>query len=151
MTFLLDTNILVHILRNKRAYFDNTFQINKPNNRLIISAVTIGELRSLALKNKWGDRKLKQMETLIQEFFVVEINNDSIHHRYAEIDTYSQGKLDGRPLSISARNMGKNDLWIAATASVFNATLLTTDNDFDHLDTIFLNVPKIDLLKLAQY
>lgn len=26
-----------------------------------------------------------------------------------------------------------------------------TDNDFDHLDTIFLNIPKIDLLKLSQY
>ncbi len=151
MTFLLDTNILVHILRNKRAYFDHTFQINKPNNRLIISAVTIGELRSFALQNKWGERKQQQMETLIQEFFVVEINTDSIHHHYAEIDTYSQGKLDGRPLSISARNMGKNDLWIAATASVFNATLLTTDNDFDHLGTVFLNVPKIDLAQLAQY
>lgn len=30
-------------------------------------------------------------------------------------------------------------------------TLLTTDNDFDHFDTVFLNVPKIDLVKLAQY
>lgn len=151
MIFVLDTNILVHILRNKRTYFEHTFQINKPNNRLIISAVTIGELRSFALQNKWGERKQQQMETLIKEFFVVEINNDSIHHRYAEIDTYSQGKLDGRPLSISARNMGKNDLWIAATASVFNATLLTTDNDFDHLDTVFLSVPKIDLVKLSEY
>ena len=26
---------------------------------------------------------------------------------------------------MTARNMGKNDLWIAATASVTNATLLT--------------------------
>jgi tRNA(fMet)-specific endonuclease VapC len=91
------------------------------------------------------------MEDLINEFFVVEINNDAIHNRYAEIDTFSQGKLDERPLGTSARNMGKNDLWIAATASVFNATLLTTDNDFDHLNTIFVDVPKIDLVKLAQY
>lgn len=30
-------------------------------------------------------------------------------------------------------------------------TLLTTDNDFDHLDTVFLSTPKIDLVKLAQY
>jgi tRNA(fMet)-specific endonuclease VapC len=151
MIFLLDTNILVHILRDKRAYFEQTFQINKPEHRLILSAVTIGELRAFALRNRWGERKKQQMEELIDEFFVVEIHNDAIHNRYAEIDTFSQGKLDGRPLSMSARNMGKNDLWIAATASVFNATLLSTDNDFDHLHKAFLNVPKIDLNKLSQY
>jgi tRNA(fMet)-specific endonuclease VapC len=150
MIFVLDTNILVHILRKKRAYFDHTFQVNDPQNSSIISAVTIGELRSLALRNKWGVRKKQQMEDLIDEFFVVEIHND-VHNRYAEIDTFSQGKLEERPLSSSARNMGKNDLWIAATASVFNATLLTTDNDFDHLHEVFLNAPKIDLEKLAQY
>jgi predicted nucleic acid-binding protein len=42
--------------------------------------------------------------------------------------------------------MGKNDLWIAATASVLDATLLTTDNDFDHLQNEFLQVAKVDLL-----
>jgi tRNA(fMet)-specific endonuclease VapC len=151
MIFLLDTNILVHILRNKRAYFEQTFQIHKPEHRLILSAVTIGELRAFALRNRWGARKQQQMEELIDEFFVVEIHNDAIHNRYAEIDTFSQGKLDDYPLSMSARNMGKNDLWIAATASVFNATLLSTDNDFDHLNSVFLNVPKIDLDKLSQY
>jgi len=39
--------------------------------------------------------------------------------------------------------MGKNDLWIAATASVLEATLLTTDFDFDHLKGVFLEVAKI--------
>jgi predicted nucleic acid-binding protein len=40
--------------------------------------------------------------------------------------------------------MGKNDLWIAATSSVLNATLLTTDGDFDHLNGAYLTVIKID-------
>jgi tRNA(fMet)-specific endonuclease VapC len=43
--------------------------------------------------------------------------------------------------------MGKNDLWIAATTSVLDAILLTTDNDFDHLHNEFLQVAKIDLTK----
>ncbi|HVK05454.1 MAG TPA: PIN domain-containing protein [Armatimonadaceae bacterium] len=34
--------------------------------------------------------------------------------------------------------MGKNDLWIAATAHVTGAALLTTDRDFDHLDPDYL-------------
>ena len=40
--------------------------------------------------------------------------------------------------------MGKNDLWIAATAMATGATLLTTDKDFDHLDPTFLTRDWID-------
>jgi predicted nucleic acid-binding protein len=41
---------------------------------------------------------------------------------------------------MSARNMGKNDLWIAATALATKATLITTDKDFDHLQNIYFPV-----------
>jgi len=51
----------------------------------------------------------------------------TIIERYAEIDAFSQNKLPKIPLGLSARNMGKNDLWIAATASILEAKLLTTD------------------------
>ena len=62
------------------------------------------------------------------------------------IDSYSQGKNPSIPLppGLTARNMGKNDLWIAATGSVLDATLLTTDDDFNHLNKIFLEVVRID-------
>lgn len=63
--------------------------------------------------------------------------------RYAEIDTFSQGKLPNKRLGMTARNMGKNDLWIASTASLLNATLLTTDADFDHLDGAYLALKKL--------
>jgi len=43
--------------------------------------------------------------------------------------------------------MSKNDLWIAATASVLNATLITTDKDFSHLENIFLKLIYIDISK----
>jgi len=43
--------------------------------------------------------------------------------------------------------MGKNDLWIAATASVTGAGLMTIDGDFDHLDGKFLELIKIELIK----
>jgi predicted nucleic acid-binding protein len=42
-----------------------------------------------------------------------------------------------RPVGI-----GQNDLWIAATAWVTKAALITTDSDFDHLHPVFLNVIK---------
>jgi len=36
----------------------------------------------------------------------------------------------------------KNDLWIAATALVTKAELITADSDFDHLDDVFFRVNK---------
>lgn len=58
---------------------------------------------------------------------VVDINHPSVIDAYVELDLLSQRHPDG------ARNMGKNDLWIAACAKAAGATLLTTDNDFSHL------------------
>jgi len=66
---------------------------------------------------------------------------------YAEIDAYSQGKFALKKFHLSARNMGKNDLWIAATAKVLNLPLITSDNDFNHLENEYLKLTKIDLSK----
>jgi len=84
------------------------------------------------------------LERFIKKFLIADINVETIIERYAEIDAFSQGKLAGKPLSGSARNMGKNDLWIAATTSVLNAKLLTLDNDFDHLKNEFIELEKIE-------
>ena len=88
---------------------------------------------------------MEELEEFLLKFVVVNINTEAIINCYAEIDAFSQGRLDGRKSNFTARNMGKNDLWIAATASVLDATLLTTDNDFEHLRDEFLTVGKIDL------
>lgn len=74
---------------------------------------------------------------------------DELTQAYAIIDAYSQGKhpLKKLPEGISARNMGKNDLWIAATAHLLKADLLTTDKDFDHLNSIFCKVRLVEQVK----
>jgi len=40
--------------------------------------------------------------------------------------------------------MGKNDMWIAATALFYDAELQTSGNDFDHLPAIGLRLRKIE-------
>jgi predicted nuclease of predicted toxin-antitoxin system len=40
--------------------------------------------------------------------------------------------------------IGQNDLWIAATAWVTKAALITTDSDFDHLHRVFLYDSSLD-------
>jgi len=70
--------------------------------------------------------------------------DDAILPLYADIDSFSLGKHPTRKLEGGARPMGKNDIWIAATAAKYNAELITCDKDFLHLDGEFLKVHYID-------
>ncbi len=140
MNYLFDTNLLLLKLRqhpNWQTVYD-THNLDSANNML--SIISVAELYSLALRNNWGTTRITEVEKLRKEFAEIDIYYEEVIQRYAEIDAFSQGKLTHKPLSISSRNMGKNDLWIAAIASVFDLTLLTTDADFNHLDKVFLKV-----------
>ncbi len=147
MNYLLDTNILLIYLRNDQltAKIDHQFNPLTFPNRPLVSVVSLGEINSLALRNQWGEKRMDLLDRFLKKFLIADINVETIIHRYAEIDAYSQGKLTGKPLSMSARNMGKNDLWIAATASVLKAKLITMDSDFDHLNYVFIEIEKIDV------
>ena len=145
MDYLLDTNIVLHLIRESSLskQLRTDYSLFKVPQRLFVSVVVEGELESLALQNQWGNAKMTELNNYLQALITVDIRINSIIKRYAEIDAFSQDKLKNRPLNYSARNMGKNDLWIAATASVLNIPLMTTDNDFNHLDKVFLKLIKV--------
>jgi tRNA(fMet)-specific endonuclease VapC len=147
-TYLLDTGLLLGYIRGAgyAEYAERTYALSQPPNVPLISVVSKGEIYSLAIQFSWGSQKRQELDELLRRIPAVDINTDRIIHRYAEVDAYSQGKDRTRPLpnGISSRNMGKNDIWIAATSSVLNATLLTTDKNFDHLNGVFLTVIYID-------
>jgi tRNA(fMet)-specific endonuclease VapC len=146
--YLLDTNVFLYLLRNDRRWFkiEEQFGLNKTGN--FISLISLGELWSIGLRNQWGVSRMTQIEDLVQNFTLIDLNIESIIKRYGEIDAFSQGKLKDRPLGTSARNMGKNDLWLAATASVLNLTFITSDKDFNHLASTFLNLEALDMEQL---
>jgi len=149
MNYILDTNVLVIYARANQITrnIEKDLQIFAQGNNLVISAVTVGEIRSIAIQNRWGKKKIERLNQLLNRFLISNINVREIIESYAEIDAFSQGKLPGIKSSFSARNMGKNDLWIAATGSVLNLILLTTDSDYDHLNEKYLTVQKIDIKK----
>src|SRR5207237_7100430 len=101
----------------------------------LLSAVTEGELRSLALMFRWGPAKVQEMHDLLGSFVTVQLDLAGIYDAYAEIREFSQG---------FGITIGENDAWIAATARVTGARLLTTDADFDHLHPAYLNRDYID-------
>lgn len=150
MNYLLDTNIIVTYVRDTEVTRRLEDQLNllTGDHNLIVSVVSIGEIRSIAKQSNWGDKKITKLENIVSDFLITDINVETIIERYAEIDAYSQGKLKGEKVGFSSRKMGKNDLWIAATASIFDLELITTDRDFEHLNPRFLKLTRIDLSEI---
>ena len=146
--FLLDTNILVGYIRaaNYAAYVEKKFNLFNPDNISVISVVTIAEVKSLAYKFGWGNKKIQIMNDLLKKIPSVKIDSEPILNAFAEIDSFSQGKHPAieLPAGISSRNMQDNDIWIAATASILKATLISTDKDFEHLNPEFIDYVYID-------
>lgn len=149
MNFLLDTNILVHYIRKPDLLsdFENEYQPFGNQNVVLISIVTVAEIKSLAIQFGWGEKKKEQLEKLLSYFLKVPIQTEKQIKIYAEIDAYSKHKDSERnyPEGYSSITVGKNDLWIATTAHITNSKLVTTDGDFDHLDGVFIDLikPKI--------
>ena len=147
MKYFLDTNILLHFVRNTKNWQELKVKYNLQSveNQTYISIVTFAEIKSLTKQLNWGPLKMESLEKILFSIPILNITT-KIAEQYVEIDVYSQGKDLYRPLpfGLSARNMGKNDLWIAASASFIGAILLTTDYDFDHLNLVFLNVQTIE-------
>lgn len=139
-TYVFDTGIVVGYARDApyARHVDAQFNPIVGDHITVVSVVSRGELFSLAYQFGWGEQKREELRRQLDRITTVGINQHEIISRYAEIDAYSQNELPDRPLGTSDRNMGKNDVWIAATASVLDATLITIDTDFDHLHDKFL-------------
>ena len=95
---------------NRYAFFDNPKQV-------VLSAINIGEIESLAFQLNWGILRRQRLQAVINQTRLLNIYEE-VNYAYAEIDAFSQNKLPNRPLGASARNMGKNDIWLVATAHV---------------------------------
>ena len=121
---IFDTNLIIRHIREKQPL----------PGKVIIPLVVVGELEAFALKSDWGYQKVTFLRSLLDTYPLIEITQE-LTNWYARVDAYSQGKLKGQPLpqGLSSRNMGKNDVWIAATALYFDFELHTTDHDFEHL------------------
>ena len=147
MNYFFDTNAILIYLRDreKKLWLDENYDPLGKGNTAIISVVVLGELESISLRNNWGQKRIENLETFLRKFLIADINSRDVIKKYGEIDAFSQGKLKENPLGDSSRNMGKNDLWIAATTSITNSKLITSDRDFDHLNGKYLDLILIEI------
>ncbi|MEM6261896.1 MAG: type II toxin-antitoxin system VapC family toxin [Bacteroidota bacterium] len=142
MRYVLDTNVLLFYVRDKntRSFLEKNYAPFGSGNESIISIVSIAEIYSLAARYNWGVLKQKAIEKLIDDSIVIEIRYRDLIDMYVEIETFSNKSNTKRVRKGSAVKMGKNDLWIAATAMVTSGTLITSDTDFDHLNGELIDV-----------
>jgi tRNA(fMet)-specific endonuclease VapC len=151
MNVLFDTNIILSIIRAKRLNEIMAF-FNPLNKSIFCSVVTEAESKVIAIKNKWAEDKTSKLDYILQQITVIEVNQ-SLVSTYVAIDSYSDRlnpNFSTYPFD-TPRNMGKNDLWISSTASLLGLQLVTTDQDFDHLDGIFIDLRRIEPVDLKQY
>lgn len=127
--YLLDTGVLLALVRGNTlgAQLDERFGLRATRQRPLICVVTHGEIRVLAHRNNWGGARQAAPTHALKEFVTVDINHSAVIDAYVDVEMASTARPEG------ARNMGKNDVWIAAAAKAAGATLLTLDSDFAHL------------------
>lgn len=137
--YLLDTNVLLLLVRGGSigGSIDARYGLRSMKQRPFVSIVSHGEIRVLAKRNGWGESKLLALQRALDGLVTIDINRPAVIDAYVELELVSSSQPGG------ARNMGKNDVWIAACARAARATLLTTDEDFAHLQPDHLDVELI--------
>jgi len=137
---LLDTCILVHLVRDdaEGKRLESRYWLSRRGERPLISTITEGEIRGLALGWGWGPQKLQELDRLVGELISLPPATRDI------VDAYAMLYHDATRRGHAA---GENDLWIAATARAVGAVLLTVDKDFDWMHPDYVTVEKVTLVR----
>ena len=139
-SYCLDTNVLLLLVRGKEAgtAIEAAFGLMASPYLHTLSIVTHGEILALADRNKWVPAKLEVLNKALEQFVTIDISGRRIVDAYRQIESFNASFPGG------AVSMGKNDIWIAASAIISGLDLITTDGDFRHLDRALLKVHRVD-------
>ena len=101
----------------------------------IVSVVSLAELKGFAVRQSWGQRRLTWLRSLHTLVNVIPIDRGPLVDEYVTLLNRQQNHR---------QMLGIHDTWIASTAKVLNATLVTVDSGFRKLDANYLSVDLID-------
>jgi tRNA(fMet)-specific endonuclease VapC len=116
MRYMLDTNILIYLLKNNPPSVAKRVNQLEDEDDLCMSYVTWAELLLGAKKSNQHDLVMARLKAVVKLIPVIYPNNGLICEHYAE--QFTRLKKGGTPI-------GGNDLWIACHALAVNATLVT--------------------------
>ncbi|MDE0206706.1 MAG: type II toxin-antitoxin system VapC family toxin [Candidatus Tectomicrobia bacterium] len=148
--FLLDTSLLLGFIRQTpwALWTREEFKLGAEEVIAFTSVICRGEILALAEKNGWGSERRTRLERVLNEVPTLEISGRTVLDAYARIDAWTHGRSVKSPHNAPppkpAVSMKQNDIWIAATAHASEATLLSTDKDFQHLNGVWIEFFHID-------
>ena len=116
MKYLLDTHILIYLIKNRPPSIASKVDGLDDADTLNMSFVTFAELLKGAERSSRKARVLSRLDALTQQIPVLYPTHSAICRHYAE--QFTQLKAAGTPI-------GGNDLWIACHALAIEGTLVT--------------------------
>ncbi|RYY03929.1 MAG: type II toxin-antitoxin system VapC family toxin [Gammaproteobacteria bacterium] len=116
--YLLDTNICIYIAKHNPASVRERFAQHSAN-ELVMSVITVGELRFGAEKSQSKERALAVIEELCNLMNIEDLTENTAKH-------YGQIRAE---LQKSGQIIGNNDLWIAAHARSKDWVLVTNNEE----------------------
>lgn len=131
-TRVVDTDVLSYLFRN-----DSRAELYRPHlvgHLLIVSFMTVAELELWTLQNGWGPARRARLETYLQSYVMYPVHR-ALCRRWAAV--VAGARRLGRPIQSA-------DAWIAATALVQSASLVTHNaRDYQGVDqlTIITEAP----------
>jgi len=124
--YLLDTNILIYLIKNQPLAVAQRVNALPADDRLCMSFVTWAELLKGAERSTQKPAVLRRLDALARQVTVLYPTGPSICQHYAQ--QFTLLKDAGTPI-------GANDLWIACHALAEAATLVTHNTrEFHRVD-----------------
>jgi predicted nucleic acid-binding protein len=130
MTYLLDTSAFSELMREHPAMDAHLATVGELD-QVAICPIVRGEIRFGLARLPLGQRR-QALETKVAELFAT-IPCEPIFETVG--DHYAHVKLARQTKGLA---LDENDLWIAASALALDATLVTRDTDFQHIDGLRL-------------
>jgi tRNA(fMet)-specific endonuclease VapC len=125
---LVDTDVASFVFKWHPAFAPQYVGIIR-GFELVLSFMTLAEMRQGALDANWGPRKRDALEAYLADFSVLH-SDGQLCSMWASVRNESSRK---------GRQMGSADAWIAATSLVLSAPLVTNNpKDYRHLDNLQL-------------
>lgn len=115
LTYLLDTNIVIYVLKRRPIKVLEIF--NRNASRMAISSITLSELMYGAEKSIHFDKNLEAIEEFVSHLEVLSYDSKASQH---------YGKIKAK-LEKKGQIIGENDLHIAAHA-ISQGLILVTNN-----------------------
>ena len=116
MRYMLDTNILIYLIKNKPESVAEHVDALDPDDQLCMSFFTYAELLKGAERSTKKEKVLKNIEQLTRQIPVNYHVDRRLCEHYAA--NFTRLKTAGTPI-------GANDLWIACHALAEKAVLVT--------------------------